>query len=96
MTTTRCKFKVDEIRRAQTTKYTFPNGRDKAPVVTPTELRTLILTPVYRDKEGSENKAFWDASPSGKLELGCVNLPAVAHMDLGDEFYIDITPAPKG
>lgn len=44
--------------------------------------------------EGSEeNKKFWEATPSGLLELSIANIAAVPKgLKQGDEFYIDITP----
>lgn len=75
----RAKFKVDEIRR-------HLYGRD--------EMRTVVLSPVggYHDNS-PENKGFWKATPSGKVELGCVNLAAADSFELGKEYYIDFTPA---
>lgn len=57
------------------------------------EKRTLNFTPVYSDVPGSENKAFWDASPSGSIQLGVVNQEAWKHFELGKEYYLDFTPA---
>lgn len=37
---------------------------------------------------------FWNASPSGSLELGCINLVAADRFELGKEYYLDFTPAP--
>ena len=60
----------------------------------PCEMRTLIMSPVYGSGDPKhENTKFWQASPSGQFTLGVVNLAAVEHMELGQEFYIDITPA---
>ena len=57
------------------------------------EKRTLNLTPVYSADEGSENKAFWDSSPSGSIQLGVVNQGAWEQFKLGAEYYVDFTPA---
>lgn len=39
---------------------------------------------------GSENKRFWDATPSGTFELTTVKeMP----FRVGEEYYLDITPA---
>lgn len=46
---------------------------------------------VYSDKEGSENKKFWDATPSGEFTL-----KDVAHklsLEPNKEYYLDLTEA---
>lgn len=77
---TRCKFVIREMAHSQ---Y---NGKP---------LRTLRAGPVYSTKEGTENKLFWDYTPTGSFELGTVNAAAVEGLEPGDEIYIDITKAPK-
>lgn len=90
--TIRAKFKVDEIRRT----------RGTAPVVDasgktsykPCEIRSIVLSPVYGNADPNhENTKFWQASPSGRLELGCVNLEAAQQFELGKEYYLDFTLA---
>ena len=40
-----------------------------------------------------ETTKFWEASPSGKLELGCANLEAAKFFELSKEYYLDfMTP----
>jgi len=52
---------------------------------------TVKLSPVT---DGSaENKAFYEATPGGIIELGTVNEEALKQFNIGDEFYIDFTPA---
>ena len=55
------------------------------------EKRTLNFTPVSGDE--GENKQFWDATPSGSLQLGVVNPEAWEHFELGGEYYLDFTKA---
>lgn len=76
----RAKFKVDAIER---TKYGS------------VEMQTVKLSPVYGGdaKSSEENKKFWAASPSGSIQLGCVNAEAAKLFELGAEYYIDFTPA---
>lgn len=77
---TRAKFKVDSV--LHTKQY------DGTPI------RTVIAAPVYGNRDPNhENSKFWAATPSGKLELGTVNAAAVAGLEPGVEFYIDITIA---
>ncbi len=77
MATVRAKFRVDQIIRHSWAER---------------EMRTVELSPVSGDG-GSENKAFWEATPSGKLSLGCINLEAAEQFDLGKEYYLDLTLA---
>lgn len=54
---------------------------------------TLVFEPVYSSDPESENHKFWKYTPSGKLEMVCVNPEAVKCFQLGQEFYLDFTPA---
>ncbi len=46
--------------------------------------------PVYSDDPKSENKKFWEYTPSGSLELGTIKqMP----FEVGKEYYLDITLA---
>lgn len=100
MATTRCKFRLDKIeismtqRQAKNADGSFKKDERGHYVYEAAELRTLVLFPVYHNNDPThENTKFWEASPSGEFKLGVVNLPAVAHMKIDQEFYIDITPA---
>lgn len=96
----RCKFKVDSIEttlqsvakrdadgvplRDEQKNYVYERG----------EMATVKLSPVYSNNDPKhENSKFWAASPSGSFTLGTVNKAAVAQLELGKEYYIDITPA---
>lgn len=74
----RAKFKVSEI-----TEHAYGEKR----------MKTIKLAPVYSQKEGSENKAFWEASPNGEIRLGTINMDAAAQFELNGEYYIDFTRA---
>jgi hypothetical protein len=88
----RAKFKVDAIKRLNThNAERQPDGTYKH---VPLEMRTVEMSPVYSSGDPHhENTKFWQASPSGKLELGCINLQAAERFELGREYYIDFTPA---
>lgn len=46
--------------------------------------------PVYRTRDvEDENYRFWEATPSGDLELQIVNEVALAFFEPGREFYLD-------
>jgi hypothetical protein len=51
----------------------------------------IVMTPVFGDSE--ENKKFFAATPGGKLELNVVNPDAAEQLEVGQEYYIDITKA---
>lgn len=74
----RAKFKVNEI-----TEHAYGDKR----------MKTIKLQPVYSNVEGSENKAFWEASPNGEIRLGTINMQAAEQFELNAEYYIDFTRA---
>lgn len=83
--TVRAKFKVQSITRTISNQY-----RDgKSSMV---EMQTIKLYPVSGGSE--ENKEFWASTPSGSIDLGCVNLAAAEQFVLDGEYYIDFIPAP--
>lgn len=54
---------------------------------------SITAAPVYSTDPNHENKAFWDATPSGELKLQVTNT-SLDPFPPGLEFYIDLTPAP--
>jgi hypothetical protein len=50
------------------------------------------LCPVYSNDANHENKAFWEATPSGLLTMS-IKSDAIAQFELGQEYYLDFTPA---
>ncbi len=50
---------------------------------------------VYSNAPDSENKAFWDATPQGSIEMTVTNKDAWPFFELGREYYLDFTPAPE-
>ena len=72
----RCKFKLNSVTHRK--EY---NGRD---------VYDAKFNVVYSDDPTSENKRFWDATPSGEFSVSTIKeLP----WELGREYYLDITPA---
>ena len=58
------------------------------------EKRTLNFTPVYAGADApEEDRQFWDATPSGSIQLGVVNQEAWKHFELGKSYYLDFSPA---
>jgi hypothetical protein len=91
----RAKFKVDAIERTMSGKY-VKSADGKNQVYVREEMRTVKMSPVYGNGDPNhENTKFWEATPSGQLTLGMINLAAAVQFELGDEFYVDFTVAPK-
>ena len=93
--TVRAKFRLNSFTTELHTMG-YEKGEDdkpdyKKPILE--EKRTLNMTPVMSSDESPENRAFWQASPSGSLQLGVVNKSAWDQFVLGKEYYVDFTPA---
>ena len=93
--TVRCKFRCNSALQSESSrskKVEDPTAQggfrwENEPFI----LHTVTFTPVYSSKPESENKRFWDATPSGKLEFGTIReMP----FEIGKEYYLDISPAP--
>jgi hypothetical protein len=99
--TIRCKFKIDSIKR-QTSHVVLKDADGKT--ITderghakygPGESWSIEMSPVYANNDPEhENSKFWAATPSGRFEVNTVNKDAVATLELGHEYYIDITRVP--
>lgn len=48
---------------------------------------TVKMQPVYGNTE--ENKTFWQATPSGSIEMSITAEPAAKAFELGKEYYVD-------
>lgn len=97
----RCKFTVNSITKTIGSRQKLDadgkviKGANGYPEYERCEMATVKLSPVYGNGDPAhENTKFWQASPSGSFELGTVNMEAVAQLQLGAEYYIDITKAP--
>lgn len=75
----RAKFVVQSITRTQ--------HWDK----TKGEVQAIKLTPVTGGSD--ENKAFYDATPGGSIDLQTLNPQAASYFELGKEYYLDFTKA---
>lgn len=73
----RAKFVVQSVTRTQ--------HWDKAKG----EVQTIKLTPVTSGSD--ENKAFYDATPGGSIDLQTLNPQAASYFELGKEYYLDFT-----
>ena len=80
-TMVRAKFYVSEVKQSRN-HYGSQEGE---------LLTTIKLMPVTGTSE--ENKAFFRGTPAGSIDLGTVNPAVVERFHIGDEFYVDFTPA---
>jgi hypothetical protein len=80
----RAKFRVNSITRQQ-----FSVWKDGKTI--PQEVQTIALVPVCDGSE--ENKKFFASTPTGKIELGTINLESAQQIELNKDYYIDFTPA---
>lgn len=95
----RAKFKVASIKRSEGSKDKLdaegrPEKDAKGYVVrVPCEMVSIEAYAVYGNGDPThENTKFWQASPSGKLTLDCVNEAASSQFKVGQEFHLDMTP----
>ncbi len=77
----RAKFYVSEVKKSKNNW----GGADGE------LLTTIKLSPVSGGSE--ENKQFFRWTPAGSIDLGTVNPAVVDQFHIGDEFYVDFTPA---
>ncbi|MFA5937417.1 MAG: hypothetical protein WC822_06105 [Candidatus Paceibacterota bacterium] len=82
----RAKFKVSKIERY------ISSVTDKDGKWVPAEVQNIVLQPVMKDGKG-DNNLFFAATPSGKIELGVLNLDAAKNFELEKEYYVDFVPA---
>lgn len=54
---------------------------------------TVKLRPVYSNEPGTENHQFWQATPSGSLEMHGLSKEVADQLIPGKEYFLDITPA---
>ncbi len=80
----RAKFRVTSITRHE------QGGCE------PPEMHTVKMVPVYGNNDPNhENSKFWKWTPAGEISLGTINPDAAKAFEIGGEYYVDFTPAPK-
>jgi hypothetical protein len=57
------------------------------------EMRSFYFHPAYSSDPSSENAKFWQASPNGELRMGVVNQGVWPLFKLGQDYYLDFSPA---
>lgn len=92
MTITRAKFTVNAIERTVGSKEVV--GDDGKRTWVPAEMWTVRLNSVYGNGDPEhENTKFWQASPSGSIQLSMVNQAAAEVFELGKDYYVDFRAA---
>lgn len=52
----------------------------------------IEMAPVYSDDPDHPNRAFWEATPNGKIEMQINNPSALEQFEVGKEYYVDFLP----
>jgi len=93
MSKVRAKFRLNSFTTELHNQYPHQTEEGQPDYSKPVsvEKRTLNFTPVTSGDD--EDKMFWDATPSGSLQLGVVNQEAWKHFELGKLYYLDFTLA---
>ena len=55
--------------------------------------RKIKLCMVYPNDDCPENQEYFEASPFGNFEITIQNPDAVKDIEVGKDYYVDITPA---
>lgn len=87
------KFRVDRFESTLHQRQILPVVAGEPGRLETVEMRTIVLRPVYSDDLHSENRQFWNASPSGEIKLGTVNPAAWEYFELGKDYYIEFRAA---
>lgn len=89
----RAKFKVHAVTED---KASFVDPEDAAKSIEKPVFH-LTLMPVGPDTKtgefNSDNKKYWQATPSGMISLSVLNEEAVKDMKVGDEYYVSFQKA---
>jgi hypothetical protein len=94
------RFTVREVRQSSYTKSTPRDGVNpkNGYVTEKVEMRTIVMSPVYSNDSNDPNKKFWDASPSGEIQLGTINPDAWRAFELDGLYEVTFrkidAPAP--
>lgn len=98
--TVRCKFKVTQIamhegqRRVRDDVGDWKKGGSGHFITESCLAGSVTMAPVYANDDAKhENSKFWDASPSGEFKMQVNNLEALKALEVGKQYYIDISAA---
>ncbi len=57
------------------------------------EMETVTATATYDPTPGTENNAFWQSTPNGRLDITITNPELLGSFKQGQHYYIDFRPA---
>jgi hypothetical protein len=92
--TVKARFRYTGYTAGQISRAKTNNPADGVGVV---EIRSMFFNPVYVSPSAPAdhpNRAFWEASPSGKIELGTVNPQAWSQFEMGKVYDLTFEEAP--
>jgi hypothetical protein len=95
----RAKFYVGKIDRSKTKQYEkgddgrYLKNQDGSYREHEVEVANITMHAVVRSVGNTENDLFFAATPGGTLQLYTVNQAAWEQFEVGQEFYLDFTPA---
>ena len=91
----RAKFRVIEIKQSMMSCPTGEKDPDTGcDVWGEKPCDTVVLSPVYSDKDDDENRRFWTATPQGSIDMAMSNPEAAGLFKLGKAYYVDFSEAP--
>lgn len=98
----RAKFKVDSIEYSiqsqvmRDAEGNYAKNETGGYVYEQMKMATIKMSPVSANNDPKhENSKFWSATPGGSFVMNCVNAAATDQLVIGDEYFFDISPAPK-
>ncbi len=53
----------------------------------------IEMAPVHSDESEHPNRAFWQATPNGKIEMQINNPSAIQQFEVGKEYFVEFSPA---
>ena len=81
----RAKFRVQFVKELRS----ILSGQSEAKKY----MEVVELYPVYSDDPNSENRKFWEATPSGMFSMNISNQQAWGWFKEGKEYLLDFTEA---
>ena len=96
---TRCKFHCQSIAYSDTTVYernedgTPKKNDDGTFVYRKFKQPNVQLQPIMATDADPENRLFWEATPSGSIQLSINNPLGAEVFEVGKDYYVDFTPA---
>jgi hypothetical protein len=92
MATIRAKFRVETVEDMRYLRY--PAKGEGEPDTEPKKYgERVVFHAVYSPDPDDENRAFWESTPSGRLEMQINNPTAFGRFVVNQEYYLDFSLA---